>query len=106
MSKELYTPKQALNNIRDNYFNGIRTPNYGLEHKWFNIVETELNESESWKRDYFELKKALEIIKELILEDLAFNDKEQQIEYSFGCSTLCVKIRDKEQYNLLKEVLL
>lgn len=50
--------------------------------------------------------KALEIIKEVVLEDLVFDDKEQEINFSFGVSTLCIKIQDKEKYDLLKEVLL
>lgn len=50
--------------------------------------------------------KALEIIKELILEDLVFDDKEQKINFSFGISTLCIKIENKTKYDLLKEGLL
>ena len=49
--------------------------------------------------------KALEIIKEYILRDLAFNDEEQSINYSFGSYTLVKVIGDKTKYDLLKEVL-
>lgn len=42
MSKKLYTPKQALNNIRNNYFNSERNPDHDLEYEWFDIVETAL----------------------------------------------------------------
>ena len=49
---------------------------------------------------------AVEAIKELILEDLVFDEKEQKINFSFGVSTLCIKIDDKAKYDFLKEVLL
>ena len=110
MSEEL-SPLKALKNIRTLF---IGSP-INLSQQ-LNIIETALKEHELMKQiritARFDLAqvnkehKALEIIKELILEDLVFDDKEQAINFSFGISTLCIKIEDKNKYDLLKEVLL
>lgn len=51
------------------------------------------------------LKRALEIIKELILNDLVFGGKEHSIKFSFGPYTLYTVIKDKTKFDLLKEIL-
>ena len=81
--EELYNSKQALNNIRFNYFENKRNEDANVEHFWFDTIKKEL--------------KALEIIKKYFwLED--FQD--------FISFNGCLPKSLKEEYDLLKEVLL
>lgn len=124
MSKKLYTPKQALNNIRNNYFNSERSPDYGLEYEWFNIIETALKEQEEDKKLLNEQAKsnrylmeqikqsqkkikALEIIKEkevntlLVMNVRDYNEYCRYMSGSFEYEPLT-----EQEYDLLREVLL
>ena len=125
---ELYTPLQSLNNLRYNYFQGLRNADETLEHLWFDLVENSIKEGESWERDYFELKDKYDQL------DGAFDDiqdssvlehqaiaiiKEKYVDISAILSsssfeTYCFLIEGfghinhltQEEYCLLKEVLL
>lgn len=89
----LYNPKQALNNIRFNYFESKRNEDANVEHFWFDTIEKEL--------------KALEIIKNRCVNtyDEIFccdSYKEYQDLYHYAEEKFNL---EKEEWEFLKEVL-
>lgn len=48
----LYNPKQALNNIRYNYFESKREEDIDIEHFWFDTIEKELKALEIISKAY------------------------------------------------------
>lgn len=78
----------------------------------FNIIEKGLKRKEeleelkrSFDRQIEKKLKAIEIIKELILKDLKFDDKKQTLSFMFGYLIFVKEIEDKTKYDLLKEEL-
>lgn len=107
MSKEEMTPLQALRDMLE----------YLLTYDEFNekrhkhnahIIEEELKESESWERDYFELKEVLKIIKELLnLKVVEFLPNDSDTRLFVNCGNFKASVLIPPAYiDLLKEVLL
>ena len=90
--KSLYTPLQSLNNIRYNYFHNKGGSE--IEYFWFNRVEDAL--------------KALEIIKEK--PDTLYlvkSCKSYKIYFDIAIDNALIEdVYEKEEFDLLKEVLL
>ena len=84
----LYNPKQALNNIRFNYFESKRNEDANVEHFWFDTIEKEL--------------KALEIIKNKNVDVNSLRFSHELDWYNRYNHYLLTQ----EEYDLLKEVLL
>ena len=110
---ELYTPLQSLNNLRYNYFQGLRNADETLEHLWFDYFEL--------KDKYDQLDGAFDDIQDSsVLEHQAIAIiKEKYVDISAILSsssfeTYCFLIEGfghinhltQEEYCLLKEVLL
>ena len=78
--KKLYSSKQSLNNIRDNYFNQLRSDRE-LEQIWFDKLEETIKALDFFKR-YFTI------------------TEQRQVQHKNLWNLT------PEEYNLLKEVLL
>ena len=101
----LYNSKQALNNIRYNYFESRREENTDIEHFWFDKVKEELKDKE--KKD-----KALKIIvgknvQIILLKNTKdFETYNRMLGATFNKRDIKKMSLTQEEYDLLKEVLL
>lgn len=99
MMKNNKRPLDALKVLGGYYYHCQGYDDHARDSMDYKIVETALKEKEKQEQ-------ALKNIKKWILIDLVFKDEEQSINYTFGFYTLVKVIKDKSDYDLLKEVLL
>ena len=119
MSKELEAVNRIKDDIEIGYLPIQNAKDKELYLELLKTIKTSLKENKKLKKLYkaelkntayynnlaLKYKKALEVIKSDILDDLTFNDERQEITLEWGTIRPSVRIKGRERYEFLKEIL-